>query len=386
MKDFTLDDLFVSLSFENRFYASLFTRLSKVSSKHVPTAAVGFNKSKKLTLFYNPTWLFKLTFREAKAVIKHELGHIIFKHLTRMPVSIYGDKVKRNIAADIAINPFISGMPEGVLYPDQFDLPNGECAEFYYDNIDSNKGKDSFDDHTKWGQQTDEEGNFKPMSVEDIEEADDTINDAVRKAASSCNSDDFSSLPASMQKAIDEILSASKYNWRSEFRVFVNSFLSTRRRLSNKRVNRRFAGKSFFMPGKKKAKDSKILIARDTSGSCVDEETQKQFITEIKAMMKHSKLLVADCDTEIQQVIELKSICDLTDIKGGGGTDFRPVFELAKKTKVDGVVYLTDTYGSFPEREEIGKYASSTLWVTFGQKEADLPFGKHVNIEGDRNE
>ena len=43
-------------------------------------------------------------------------------------------------------------------------------------------------------------------------------------------------------------------------------------------------------------------------------------------------------------------------VKGGGGTDFRPVFEYVKKLEADhvltnlkGLIYFTDGYGIYPE-------------------------------------
>jgi predicted metal-dependent peptidase len=61
---------------------------------------------------------------------------------------------------------------------------------------------------------------------------------------------------------------------------------------------------------------------------------------------------------------------------GGGGTDFRPVFE-----HVDGmeekpacIIYITDLYGSFPEGSDI-----PTLWVTDTDQSA--PFGDTLKIE-----
>ena len=45
---------------------------------------------------------------------------------------------------------------------------------------------------------------------------------------------------------------------------------------------------------------------------------------------------------------------------------------------------MTDTYGSFPDKNDIGKFATQTIWVTFDQADVNLPFSKHVNVPTDQ--
>ena len=67
--------------------------------------------------------------------------------------------------------------------------------------------------------------------------------------------------------------------------------------------------------------------------------------------------------------------------QGGGGTDFRPALRLARKMKVDAILYATDTYGSFLDQKELGQLANRTIWLTFGQEKVNVPYGKHINID-----
>ena len=52
------------------------------------------------------------------------------------------------------------------------------------------------------------------------------------------------------------------------------------------------------------------------------------------------------------------------EIKGGGGTDFRPVFEYIKKKnyKPNAILYFTDGCGDYPESSNI-----DTLWILDGE-------------------
>jgi predicted metal-dependent peptidase len=90
--------------------------------------------------------------------------------------------------------------------------------------------------------------------------------------------------------------------------------------------------------------------------------------------------LVLDCDTSIRAEYELSG-CDPVPLraKGGGGTDFRPVFNRADEMvaageHVAGVVYLTDLYGPQPDASEL-----ATLWLCTSGEVGK--FGRTVRIE-----
>jgi predicted metal-dependent peptidase len=72
---------------------------------------------------------------------------------------------------------------------------------------------------------------------------------------------------------------------------------------------------------------------------------------------------IIQCDSQIQSDIKLKNDDDFKlfiekgEIKGFGGTDFRPVFsyvdELIEKGEFEnlkGLIYFTDGYGVYPDR------------------------------------
>ena len=65
-------------------------------------------------------------------------------------------------------------------------------------------------------------------------------------------------------------------------------------------------------------------------------------------------------------------------IHGGGGTDFRPVFEEIKKRGVQPqfLVYLTDGYGTYPDIAP----DYPVLWLSTGSKP---PWGQYVAIPED---
>jgi len=122
------------------------------------------------------------------------------------------------------------------------------------------------------------------------------------------------------------------------------------------------------------------IVAIDTSGSMSPEEIA-QSVSEIVKLAKSMsiKLTIVQCDAEVQVVKEVESVKEILKmpVKGGGGTDFRPVFELAEKRRVRFVVFFTDGYGTFLEKCRI-----PTLWILTpeGIAETSVPFGKAIKM------
>ena len=118
----------------------------------------------------------------------------------------------------------------------------------------------------------------------------------------------------------------------------------------------------------KKIKD--FVIAIDTSGS-VQGELVQAFLTKTYNILAQQESFfskinvhIIQCDAEIQEDHKVTSWEEFQDflktmeLKGFGGTDFRPVFryvdELRRKKEFDnlkGLIYFTDGYGTFPEKK-----------------------------------
>ena len=113
------------------------------------------------------------------------------------------------------------------------------------------------------------------------------------------------------------------------------------------------------------AKDySQIVVAIDVSGSTAGEPV-KVFLREVYSICSqiserdNLKLRIIQCDSDIRsdEIIDgdedFKNKMKNFKLEGGGGTDFRPVFErleLDKKrgAKIRALLYFTDGYGTFP--------------------------------------
>ncbi|MBE5963021.1 MAG: metallopeptidase [Lachnospiraceae bacterium] len=112
-----------------------------------------------------------------------------------------------------------------------------------------------------------------------------------------------------------------------------------------------------------------FAVAIDTSGSC-SSDLVKAFLEETFAILKSTETFakkvnvhIIQCDNQIQEdtVItseeEMQKYLDGFEIKGRGGTDFRPVFthinelmEDGELTKLKGMLYFTDGFGVYPAK------------------------------------
>ena len=112
-----------------------------------------------------------------------------------------------------------------------------------------------------------------------------------------------------------------------------------------------------------------FVVALDTSGSC-SGELIRRFLEETMAILGtegifHDRchIYVLQCDAQIQDARlirnreELEQYLEEFQVRGFGGTDFRPVFEYVEKLRSEGMLkrmrgllYFTDGYGTYPAR------------------------------------
>jgi len=123
----------------------------------------------------------------------------------------------------------------------------------------------------------------------------------------------------------------------------------------------------------------KIAIAIDTSAS-IDESLLAQFLSEVEEIMQsftHYEIELIECDFKIQNITHLSPLEPLeTTLKGGGATDFRPVFDYLQRELCDlkTLIYFTDGEGIYPDfMPQI-----ETLWIMPNEKKP--PFGEVISI------
>ena len=143
--------------------------------------------------------------------------------------------------------------------------------------------------------------------------------------------------------------------------LFKTSVISSRRRLTRMRPNRR---SGFDAMGSRYELSTNLLIAVDVSGSVTDRSLQF-FFSVINRLFKYGveKLDVLQFDAQIQGEIEpLKKARKTVKIMGRGGTSFQPAADYyCEHPEYDGLIYFTDGYAPPPVFNT--KRPIDVLWV-----------------------
>lgn len=133
-----------------------------------------------------------------------------------------------------------------------------------------------------------------------------------------------------------------------------------------------------------------FVIAIDTSMSC-KEELIKKFLEETFSILGKSESFfrkinvhVIQCDDKVQSDVvitnrqELDEYMKHFEVKGFGGTDFRPVFgyvnQLLKAKafhRLKGLIYFTDGYGTFPAKRP--NYEVAFVFLKEDYRDVDVP-------------
>ncbi len=125
-----------------------------------------------------------------------------------------------------------------------------------------------------------------------------------------------------------------------------------------------------------------IAVAIDTSGS-VKAAEMDEFLSEVAALkgQMRARVILIPCDSELSPdapwTYEPWEDFDCpAKITGGGGTDFRPVFEWidSQGMKPELLVYFTDAMGKFPQTEP--NYP--VIWLVKGKEK--VPWGQRVQL------
>lgn len=374
-----------------------------------PTACVML-KDFKINMFFNREFIDTLNDDELLGLILHETLHLALYHNSRNQ----GKHMKLwNVACDLEVNSIIDSLgfklPEGGLMPEKdFNLPARLSSEMYYDQIykeledmkskmKNGKGKgkgtggfgigngdlgkydrDTLDDHNTWSKTESESELIKQVAdqvvksameknINDINKSEikDNLTEALQKSSKSRRHGDT---PGDFINKV-KVTGNGKVKWNYILNRLIRRTLSSNYLSSFKRTSRRYGE---LVKGKiKNHKIDNIIVAVDTSGS-INEKLHERFMEEIILIRRMFKVDIRyiQCDTRVTQDIKLKRYTNIEDIeiKGGGGTDFNPVFEYIKEKnyKPNAILYFTDGCGDYPKSSNI-----DTLWIL--DNDDDLP-------------
>jgi predicted metal-dependent peptidase len=123
-------------------YGTVFLFLNKTATWSMPTMGVGPIRKTDLALYYNPDFVLSLSDTEIDAVLIHEALHVLLHHIERGTHYGYHPRLY-NVAADMAINTFISGLPPYCVLPKQIGENNEQASDYYYGVLKKKKEQNS---------------------------------------------------------------------------------------------------------------------------------------------------------------------------------------------------------------------------------------------------
>lgn len=330
-------------------------------------------------LYFRSAEVLKWSLSEVCAVICHEVLHAANGHNWRVGGR---DKWRWNVAADFAINPVVKEcgltLPQGCLFKEEWA---GKAAEEIYRLLpkDLNKlglpndplGRDLLDGMCG------EDG--KPLSEADKRELEHKWKQAVQQAVQAAKMQ--GKVPAGLERMVGEALKP-QCDWKALLARFVQN--AAKADYSWKRPNRRYLSAGVWLPSLYSEQMRPIVVAIDTSGSVGEAELQV-FVSELNGIISAARperthLLWADAEVAGVQTFELGDPIVCVP-KGGGGTDFRPVFDWVREQTEDEpacLIYLTDMYGTFPSEAP----GIPTMWVA--TSDVVGPFGETIKLEQSR--
>ena len=384
---------------EEPFFGILLKRTWIYASNNVQTAMTD-----GIAIYINPQFFEKLEPKEKKAVLLHELMHIVQLHTTRAKKYITRGvpPVITNFVADAKANQYISDyvnnlraikpvLPYSVA--NTFGIKDVERKSFeeIMDEILDKMKKKSYGGGG-CGRPPWEEGPINDIPIDDnvpdgtpINEGDngdegkkspEEIESRVKKKLreSAMTAKQVGKLPEKLERLVDEI-AKPQIHWKRLIRSTLTKGLGKSVKRTWSRPSRKIPNS---YPGKEVLKMGKVIVLVDTSGS-IEQKELRQFIGEVWAIVKEvAEVVVIPWDAEAYDPIIMKSVGDIEKVKvglkGGGGTVIYPALALVDKKFSDAqqIVILSDWYIGDLGRNEtenlLRKYANRIIAVTTANK------------------
>lgn len=301
-------------------------------------------RSGRRRIEYNPDYLCEMTDQGLEEALRTEAVRILLKHpYERKPDGCSQQAIA--LGSNVVVGDNYHYASFRIEKPADYDLPSGMAYEWY-----SRKIQEMLPEGDGAGQ-SDGSGNDEDASkdaqrsrdLSELWDEDELTVALINGIIEGCTS------WGSLSGAFAEKLKAStraKINWRNVFSGFRASILSSRRKLTRMRPNRRTG---FDAMGSIRRFDTKLLVAVDVSGS-ISSESLSYFYGVINGAFRYGfeSVDVIQFDCGVRVVQSLKKVMRDVAVIGRGGTSFQEPIEYAHENGYDGLLILTDGYAPEP--------------------------------------
>jgi len=374
-----IQEVIMKLLIEQPYYGYVASSVALIETEKIESIRMA--SIPDLRIYYNPRWFEGLSNNQKMGAVIHELLHVILMHQYRR---INREIMLWSAACDMAVNEMISPkyLSNDAITVDiiskklKRNIERNKNAEYYYDIIADVDDLISFvgaeddiilvfegEEKLKVNKLSEE-----PASGMEINALKNNLAQIMEEARSE------GELPSGFENKVEEVYRDLKINWRIILKRFLTGRGKTIVRKSYKRQSRRYDN----LPGTKRSIGVNALLAIDESGS-ISDGLVKEFYKELKNINKITgvSIMVTRFDTECTEPVPLNKFIVDNQRKKRGGTDFRPIFELADKMKIPLVIVFTDGDGEAPISAN-----QNTLWVLTKNSKKPADFGYCVNFEG----
>jgi len=373
-----IQDVMVHLLLKQPFYGYIASSVIPVESADTPT--MNMVNSPTLKLLYNKKWYEMLKDEQAVGAVIHELLHLILLHSFRR-----GSRESHlwTIACDMAVNEHIDHelLPPEAITVEKISkeikerLPEIKSAEYYYDIISKDENSISFlensseikvvlKDGCELKASKSMEGDSSEVNMKALKSM---LSELIEQAKTE------GEVPAGVINFIDDIYKTHEVNWRNVLKRFLSGKGKIMVRKTCKRESKRFED----LPGNKRTVGVTVLLAIDESGSISDKQSAK-FYNELLSIknITGAFISVTEFDTSCSEPTPAQKYIRGRKRVKNGGTDFRPVFELADKMKIPLLIVFTDGDGTAPEHSN-----QKVLWVLTKGGKRPAEFGHCVTFD-----
>lgn len=372
------------LTLDHPYFGMLASRLKHESSEKISGYA-----SNGVRFLYNPEFMSRRSKDEVMFILTNCVMHHILAHQQRQ-LNRRGSLWQ--LATDYAINNMLYAnglrIPQGANFNEEYaDMYAEEIyeslKEAHYGHID-----DAFDDENVTPNENlvpntspdsdmgEESGAFS--NLENIEDELDPETESQWQYAASVTQElaqRKSAMPSGFNR-LSKKVKANDIDWRFELYNAINRHM--RNNYAFMPPNKKHIHRGFVLPSLTSDTLS-LCVAIDTSGS-INDELLGAFMEEFKSIMQNFpavqiELIIADARVHAHYTFQGGEKMDFP-LKGGGGTDYRPVFDYidANLPMNTMLLYFTDGDGWFP------KFAPNyeVLWAL--SRKAKVPFGRPLVI------
>lgn len=366
---------------KDNFYGYFLFQMSREIRFDISSpTAVNF-KGAKYVIYFNPLIFLTLTLKQMESTIKHEILHIVSRHLIRAKtLKRRYSKLAVNMAMDLVVNKFLDYLPpyattvERVNLHYDLELKHYETFEYYVEKLqialDLQEEDDEGELHdTEDGQDNENiETEYSAEKTHDIWEESEDIDEKTMQEFTEqfVKHAQKGSLPGYIENLIASLKeSKGELPWD----LYLNRLMGTIESHKKKTITRRSRRQPerLDLRGDLRSHRAEVAVALDISGSISDEEF-KQAMKEVLSIVRNYKheVTLIECDEEIRRVYQVRSMKDIRErMNRRGSTAFSPVFDYANKKKINLLVYFTDGKGE--DQLKVIPRGYKVLWIISGR-------------------